>query len=289
MDGAFSPSSDGFVATVSEDRTLRFWDTTGAAKFVLRGHDAAIRRLAFSKDGRRVITISDDRTARVWDVASHRELSTLHAERDGFAVAALDASGDRAVTSGNGNDYTVRLWDTATGKELHRWQDSNGTVTGLVFAMDGQTVLAWGADGAARLWEALGRYNRLSEVGFSCAGPGSIAQAWLSDDRKRIVTVLRNGRTDVWDSRSGAILLTLHTFVDTRVDRSPCEFSLSESVPELASVAASPDLHNLLLQAQDGSVVLFTIPSLEEAVRRARQLIPRALTADERRKLFLTQ
>jgi len=287
VDGAFSPSN-GLVATASEDRTVRFWDTTGAAKSVLRGHDAAVRQVAFSKDGKRVVTVSDDRTARVWDAAAGRELSTLRTEKDGFGVAALDASGDRVITAGIGKDYTVQLWETATGKELHRWQDSNGTVIGLAFGSDGRTILAWGADGSARLEAARGRYDRLAEVGFGCAGPGSIAQAWLSDDSERIVTVLRNGRTDVWDRRSGAVLLTLHTFPDTRVG-SPCEISFPPIAPELVSVGFSPDLRHVLVDAEDGSVALFTIPTREEAVRHARQLIPRALTPDERRKFFLAE
>jgi len=287
MDGAFSPS-DGSVATVSEDRTLCLWDAKGAPKSVLRGHESTIRQLAFSKDGTRAVTVSDDQTARVWDVASGSELSTLHGDQGGFGVAALNASGDRAVTAGTGKDYTLRLWDTATGKELHRWHDSNGTIIGLTFGSDGRTFLAWGADGSARLRNAQGGYDRLAEVGSRCAGPGSIKQASLSGDGERIITVLRNGRTDVSDSRSGTVLLTLHTFPDTRAG-SPCDFSLSQTAPELASAALSLDLRNVLVDTENGDLVLFTIPNRTETVRRARQLIPRSLTPEERRQFFLTE
>jgi WD40 repeat protein len=234
--------------------------------------------------------VSDDRTARVWDAASGRELATLRGEEGGFGVAALNESGDRAATAGREQDYAVRLWDITTGRELHRWEDSDGTIIGLAFGPGGRTVLAWGADGSARLRNAQGRYDRLAEVGFGCPPWSSIAQALLSDDGERIVTVLRNGRADVWDSRGGKLLLTLHTFPETRAG-SPCEFSPFDwdTAPKLASAASSPDLRNVLVGAENGLVVLFTIPGRAEAVRRARRLIPRLLTPEERRQFFLTE
>jgi WD40 repeat protein len=287
VDGAFSPAGD-FIATASEDGTLRLWDAKGEPKSVMRGHEGAVRRLSFSGDGRRIVTVSDDRTARVWDAASGRELSALRGEKGGFGVAALNASGDRAVTAGSEKDYTVRLWDAAAGKELHRWREFQGTVTGLAFSPDGQSVLTWGSDGSARLWNAQGRYDRRAVMGYGCAGPGSIKQAYLSDDGERIVTILWNGRTDVWDSRSGARLLTLHTFSATRA-APPCEVSMPPTGPEVVSVAASPDLRNVLVDGENGALVLFAIPSREEAIRRARQLVSRSLTPEERRRFFLTE
>jgi WD40 repeat protein len=287
LDAALSPSAD-VLATASEDHTARLWSLNSGADSVLRGHGAAVRRVAFSGDGTRLVTLAEDHTARVWDVASKKELCMLHGDQGGFGAAALNPSGDRVLTAGTGKDFTVRLWETATGRELHRWQESKGTVLGLSFSSDGQTTVAWGADGVARLRRAQGRYDRVSNVGSGCAGPGSIAQAYLSGNGERVITVLHNGRTDLWESRSGTSVLTLHTFPGAKSD-SGCGVSFPSDTPDAGSAAASADLQNVLVAGDNGALVLFSLPGMENAIRLARKLVPRALTVEERRKFFLAE
>jgi WD40 repeat protein len=281
VDGAFSPADD-LIATASEDGTVRLWSAKGEVRVVLRGHNAAVRRLAFSGDGARMITVSDDSTARVWETGSGREVARLSGA---FETAALDSAGERVVTSGMGKDFTVRLWDPAAGKQLRQWQDAQGTITGLSFNDGARVILAWGTDGFARVRTA-GQINRgFSDVGTGCLGLGSVLQAYMSGDESRIVTVLQNGRVDLWDSRSGAGLLTLHTFSGTRGEEG-CG-GLMDNAPQVGSAAA--DERSVLVAGDNGDVVLFALPARADAIRSARQLVPRALTAEERRQFFLEE
>jgi WD40 repeat protein len=63
------------LATGSDDRTIKLWDTTtGEEVFTLRGHAAGVLCVAFSSDGRCIASGGYDRTVRVWDTsppASH--------------------------------------------------------------------------------------------------------------------------------------------------------------------------------------------------------------------------
>jgi WD40 repeat protein len=57
------------VLTASDDKTARLWDaTTGQPKGEPLRHQATVRSVAFSPDGRTVLTASWDHTARLWDV-----------------------------------------------------------------------------------------------------------------------------------------------------------------------------------------------------------------------------
>ena len=67
LGGAFSHDGER-LATVSEDRTVRVWDTnTGQVVLVLRGHESEVVSAAFSLDGSYLATSSRDGMVKLWD------------------------------------------------------------------------------------------------------------------------------------------------------------------------------------------------------------------------------
>jgi WD40 repeat protein len=60
-------SSDGLLASGSDDKTVRVWDpTTGQCEHELKGHSDFVQTVAFSSDGL-LASESRDNTVRVWD------------------------------------------------------------------------------------------------------------------------------------------------------------------------------------------------------------------------------
>jgi WD40 repeat protein len=78
---------------------------------VLKGHQDAIRSIAFSADGRSMLSLSRDRTARLWDVALGQSVAVFgDGDRKADLIAAMQCEGrDRQVLTISA-DGTVRFW-----------------------------------------------------------------------------------------------------------------------------------------------------------------------------------
>jgi WD40 repeat protein len=68
-DGKWLVTGNGGVGDDSPGEVV-VWDVAGTKKHVgLKGHPAAVRQVAFTPDGRRLVSASADGTILVWDFA----------------------------------------------------------------------------------------------------------------------------------------------------------------------------------------------------------------------------
>lgn len=197
----FSPDGSRIVTT-SDDKTARVWDTVSGTPLVtLAGHTAWVFGAQFSRDGATIVTASADKTARVWDSATGRALLTLSGHQLEVMAARFSPDGAQIVTASW--DKTARVWDATTGKTLLTLAVGEGQALSAAFSSDGARIVTGSSDETFRVWEvATGKLM----VEIPAHGWG--AQFNLDGTR-----IIRSGRglstAEVWDSTTGALVLTL--------------------------------------------------------------------------------
>jgi eukaryotic-like serine/threonine-protein kinase len=135
-------SPDGLkVAIAYDDGLVRLLAASGTPLAELRGHTGAVRAVAFTPDGRRLVSASDEGTARTWDTRVGEEAELARGRWPGVQQIVFNLSGDRlAAVVDAGKTLSIR--DATTGRELARSPRLDGYISNPpVFSLDGRAVL----------------------------------------------------------------------------------------------------------------------------------------------------
>jgi RNA polymerase sigma factor (sigma-70 family) len=164
-DTAVALSADGRTAALGvTDGTVHLLDTvTGQEGPVCRGHGGAVQEAALCAKGRTLVTRSSEGTLRVWDTASGKQLFQMPVPPKQWrqchpVTLALSPDGRTMAWIGADKEGLIHVCDRATGKEQHVLGNHQGYDRQIVFAPDGQTLLA-ASDGGqaqpsfAQLWD----------------------------------------------------------------------------------------------------------------------------------------
>jgi WD40 repeat protein len=170
---------------------------------VLTGHTNALRFVAVTPDGRRIVSSGDDKTVHVWDGAAARDLITFKGHNQVVWSVAISPDG-RSVAS-VGGDKAIRVWDLETGRETCRLDGHTSDIIGVTFLADGKRVISCGADQTIRFWDV----DKRRELRRMPINSGNIHRVIVSPDRKTLASSGNDRVIRLWNlqtGRPGAVL-----------------------------------------------------------------------------------
>jgi WD40 repeat protein len=174
----------------------------------LSGHGAAVPRLEFSPDGRRLATGGADGLVAVWDIASGERQFRLKGHIG--AITSLAFTPDGMTLASGSADGTAKLWALGTPEKSKFLEGVQTRVYSVAYSPNGQWLAAGDLEGA-KLWDARTgrlvwqeREHQVARVAFS---PDSRTLA--TGDGQFAGEVGRKGKAflvQLWDVASGTKL-----------------------------------------------------------------------------------
>ncbi|MBL9128959.1 MAG: protein kinase, partial [Verrucomicrobiales bacterium] len=180
----------------------RVWEVaTGRPIGPVLPHGSSVTAARFSPDGRRVLTACRDGLARLWEIPSGRLAFPPMEHRGPLLHATFDHSGRRLATAGT-MPFEARIWDADSGKPVtgplpHR--DVEGDIYAVAFSPDDRSLLSFGVDGTARVWEVDSGHLRFPPLRHSKA----VAGAGFSPDGRHLATASFGGELRLWNAQDG--------------------------------------------------------------------------------------
>jgi eukaryotic-like serine/threonine-protein kinase len=211
----FSPDSRWFSIYNGDVNTLRCFFTATGDNSVCTGHEAKIRSIQASPDGRYLATGSDDSTARIWDPFTGRQLAILRGNQQIIRSVVFSKDGHRLFTGSS--DQRVVCWElarsiSANGLLSNPRTDNEGTRFGAMsFSEDGKLQVFDTDKGLLRFDRRTG--NTFQSQTLDHLQPRhakGITDSQFSADGARVCGRVKSPEQSlgVWDAKSGKLLRT---------------------------------------------------------------------------------
>lgn len=192
---AFSPNNNRFVASASQDRTIKLWDVIEGREVrtfsgSLSRHRGEVLSIAFSPDGKYILSGSSDKTAKIWDVESGANVKTFLFKSAIYSVAFSKDGSYLAIGSEELAIFETKNWEKIKSiRSIKEYDDKGkpGYVYILSFHKNNNYILAGYSTGVAKIFDI----NSGTEVA-KCLHSGWITGGAFSPDGKYAVTISRD-------------------------------------------------------------------------------------------------
>ena len=201
----FSSMATAYIFDVSSGKLLNSFPVDS---------DSLITQSAWSPDGSQIATPTLGRKIWIWDANSGQLVTTLLHGSPDYTDPALayqaqwSPDGTKLLTTSDIGGAWV--WDTKTWTKLFAYTGQGEYVTQALWSPDGKRVMsstAFGGDMSVRVWdgatgEELLIFNKHTSL------PNVAAADWAPDG-KRATTSDQGGKTLIWDTTTGDVVLSL--------------------------------------------------------------------------------
>jgi WD40 repeat protein len=185
------------------------------------GPALAIRKSAFSADGKSLVILGADRQGQearlvLWDVLAEKEGPAPATDVAKASTIALTPDGRTlAVAASSNQGSTINLWDLKTRQNIQQLSDDDVAAKLLVFSPSGRALASSGSRGriclwdvatGRQLWAGAGHGDSLSAIAFSPAGT-TIASSAVAEKTIRFWDAATGRELRVWKCEFGSACL----------------------------------------------------------------------------------
>ncbi|BAZ08295.1 WD-40 repeat protein [Calothrix sp. NIES-4071] len=141
-------STNGLIASGSNDNKIKIWRQDGNLIKTLPGHGSAVSSLAFTPDGQILASASWDNTIKLWH-SNGEFITTLTGHNDG--VTSLSFTRDNQILASGSADNTIKLWNLGDNTLIKTLSGYLSQINSISFSPNNKALIT-GGDTGVTLW-----------------------------------------------------------------------------------------------------------------------------------------
>ncbi|MBE9114680.1 CHAT domain-containing protein [Lusitaniella coriacea LEGE 07157] len=199
----FSPD-DKFLASASDDDTIKIWQRNGKEITTLKGHRDRVRSVSWSADGNLLASGSYDGTVKIWQ----RDGILLATLKTGAKVNAVEYSPNGQHLAAATADGTLWIWQR-DGTLQNSWKAHRSWIMDVSWSSDGRLIASGSTDKTIKLWQFTNEETTPPLQDILSDHQGSVNSVKFSPDNRLLVSAGNDNTVKLWQL-DGTLLNTLN-------------------------------------------------------------------------------